>query len=57
MTLFYTSNRYFPYTKVITCQVCFPDGSAVKNPPAKAGDPESISGSGKSPGEGNDNPL
>ena len=35
-------------------------GSVVKNPPANAGDPGdtgSIPGSGKSPGEGNDNPL
>ena len=29
----------------------------VKNPPTNAGDPGSIPGSGKSPGEGNDNPL
>ena len=29
----------------------------VKNPPANAGDAGSTSGSGRSPGEGNDNPL
>ena len=29
----------------------------VKNPPAKAGDAGSIPGSGRSPGEGNGNPL
>ena len=29
----------------------------VKNPPASAGDPASIPGSGRSPGERNDNPL
>ena len=29
----------------------------VKNLPANAGDPGSISGSGRSPGEGNSNPL
>ena len=57
MTLFYTPNQYFPHTKVITCQVCFPDGSAVKNPPAKAGDPDPISGSERFPGEGNNNPI
>ena len=37
-----------------------PGGSVVKNPPAKAGDAGdsgSIPGSGRSPGEGNDNPL
>ena len=35
-------------------------GSVVKNPPADAGDSGdtgSIPGSGKSPGQGNDNPL
>ena len=29
----------------------------VKNPPANAGDRDSIPGSGRSPGEGNDNSL
>ena len=39
---------------------CFPDGTVVKNPPATAGDARdlgSIPGSGRSLGEGNDNPL
>ena len=39
---------------------CFPGGTVVKNPPATAGDTRdlgSIPGSGRSPGEGNDNPL
>ena len=38
----------------------FPDGLMVKNPPANAGctrDSGSIPGSGRSPGEGNGNPL
>ena len=35
----------------------FPSGSVVKNPPANTGDPGSIPGSGRYPGEGNDNPL
>ena len=35
----------------------FPDVSAVKNPPANAGDMGSISGLKRSPGEGNGNPL
>ena len=35
----------------------FPDGSAVKNPPANAGDSGLIRGTGRSPGEGNGNPL
>ena len=35
----------------------FPGGSVVKNPPASAEDMGSIPGSGRSPGEENDNPL
>ena len=35
----------------------FPAGSVVKNLPANAGDSGSIPGSGRSPGEGNGNPL
>ena len=35
----------------------FPGGSAVKNLPANAGDVGSTPESGRSPGEGNDNPL
>ena len=35
----------------------FPDGSAVKTPPAKAGDTGLIPGSGRSPGRENDNLL
>ena len=41
----------------ITITEGFPRGSLVKNPPASAGDSGSISGSGGSPGEGNDNLL
>ena len=35
----------------------FPGGSEVKNLPADAGDVSLISGWGRSPGEGNGNPL
>ena len=35
----------------------FPGGSAVNNPPANAGDLDSIPESGRSPGEENDNSL
>ena len=35
----------------------FPDDSVIKNPPANAGDSGLIPGSGRSPGEGNGNPL
>ena len=37
--------------------MAFPGGSVVKNPPADAGDVGLISGSGRSPGEGNGNLL
>ena len=35
----------------------FPGGSGVTNPPASAGDVGLITGSGRSPGEGNGNTL
>ena len=35
----------------------FPGGMLIKNPPANAGDLGWIPGLGRSPGEGNDNPL
>ena len=35
----------------------FPGGSGVKNPPVNAGDAGSVSGSARSPGERNGNPL
>ena len=35
----------------------FPGSTVVKNPPASAGDVGSISGLGRSPAEGNGNPL
>ena len=35
----------------------FSGSSVLKNPPANTGDSGSIPGSGRSPGEGNDNPL
>ena len=38
-------------------QVDFPSGSEGKEPACNAGDQGSISGSGRSPGEGNSNPL
>ena len=38
-------------------QTSFPGGSVVKNPPANAGDADSIPGLGRSPGGGNGNPL
>ena len=38
-------------------EICFPGSSVVNNLPATAGDTGSISASGKSTGEGNDNPF
>ena len=38
-------------------QADFPGGSVVKNLPTNAGDVGFIPGSGRYPGEGNDNPL
>ena len=37
--------------------MCFPGGTVVKNLPSKAGDTGSISWLGRSPAEGNGNPL
>ena len=45
------------YLVLINIILGFPSGSAVKNPPANAGDTSSIPGSGRSPGEENGNPL
>ena len=45
------------YLVLINIILGFPDGSAVKNPPANARDTSSIPGSGRSPGEENGNPL
>ena len=51
-----SSNLSISYI-MINLNLGFLDGSKVKNPPANAGDVGSISGSGRSPGEGNGNPL
>ena len=46
----------FPRVPDYSNESSFPGGSVVKNP-ANAGDAGSIPGSGRSPGEGNGNPL
>ena len=51
IVLWASSSVLLPFTRG------FPGGSVVKNPPANAGDTGSIPGSGRSPGEGNGNPL
>ena len=43
--------------KVLYCKMGFPGGSGSKEPACSVGDPGSILGSGRSPGEGNGNPL
>ena len=48
---------YVQLSKKLPVQKDFPGGSVVKNLPTSAGDEGSISGSGRSPGEGNSNPL
>ena len=50
------------YSLVFTCKVVlvssgFPHSSVGKSSACNAGDPDSIPGSGRSPGEGNSNPL
>jgi len=45
------------FTPFNFCCVIFPGGSVIKNLPANAGDTGSIPGLGRSPGEGNGNPL
>ena len=47
----------FNKKKKQTPQVCFPPSSVGKNLPANAGDLDSSPGLGRSPGEGNGNPL
>ena len=42
---------------VISSNLCFPSGSAGKESACSAGDPASSSGWGRSPAEGNGNPL
>ena len=44
---------FMPHIKIVG----FPGGSVVKNLPANAGEADSIPWSGRSPGEGNGNPL
>ena len=49
--------RDFPLSFPFAGALGFAGGLAVKNPPADAGDIGLIPGLGRSPGEGNDNPL
>ena len=49
--------RYTQNCTYLMYNLGFPCGSVVKNPPASAGELGSIPGLGRSPGEGNGNPL
>ena len=56
--LFLSLVSYFSFSYiVIGASLVKNRNSAVKNPPANAGDVGSISGCGRFPGEGNSNPL
>ena len=48
---------YFTYNYYVSCMDLFPGGSEVKASACNAGDLGSIPGWGRSPGEGNGNPL
>ena len=47
------NDRLLVYMMSLSSQVAL----VLKNPPAEAGDKSSVPGLGRSPGEGNDNPL
>ena len=51
------SSFYYPIYILPLCRTGFPGGSVVKDPPANAGDASLIPELGRSPGEGNGNPL
>ena len=48
------NSRFFP---ILLLSSCFPGSSGGKESACNAGDPGLIPGSGRSPGEGNGNPL
>ena len=50
-------SEYIYFTDSRLSGLGFPDGSIVKNPPANAEEVVSVPGWGRSPGEGNGNPL
>ena len=48
---------FISITEFFDTSLCFPGGSDGKASACNVGDPGSIPGSGRSPGEGNGNPL
>ena len=59
MIMFLNKSQYKPIFALVILKTLpgFPGDSVVKNLPANAGDAGSIPGSGRSPTEGNGNPL
>ena len=55
--LFYSLVKFISFLGKLSLLLGFPGGSEVKASASNAGDPGSIPGSGRSPGEGNGNPL
>ena len=53
----YFKNTYLNLIVQVKIREGFPGGSVVKNPPATAGDVDSMPGLGRSPGGENGNPL
>ena len=52
-----TGRQEIPVKELWEISECFPDGLDGKEPGCKAGDPGSIPGLGRSPGEGNGNSV
>ena len=57
MTMFSTLIKTSSCPVAVASSVCFPDSLDRKESACNAGDPSSISGLGRSPGEGNGNPF
>ena len=55
--ILFLPSRDIQFRRVNKIYICSPGGSDSKEFAYDAGDPGSISQSGRSPGEGNDNPL
>ena len=55
--LMLTLSILLQFLTYVCMYLCFSDGLAVRNPPANARDTGLFPGLGKSPGEGNGNPL
>ena len=54
---YFTQNRNLSLLSSQYLYIVYPGGTVVKNPPANAGDADSVPASGRSSGGGNGNPL